>query len=142
MLECDSQIRERAVWALMEMNEKFASPPITKLLEDPDPRVRGRAAYALAKLDGTSAPKINKLLDDEDSEVRGYAMLALGTLKEKTAVRRIAESLKDPEPWIQTSAAEALSLLSGEKWTGDTVEAASDWWELHKNDPEYFPPKK
>src|SRR5260221_6120 len=97
-----------------------ATPDLTALAADPDPRIRRRAALAIGRvglLEGSAA--LQPLLTDADPEVRQMAALALGLLADKAAVPALTAALRDTDPRVRGRAAEALGLI------GDAGSAAA-----------------
>ena len=88
------------------------TPDLTKLVLDPDPRIRRRAALAVGRVglpDGAAA--VQPLLTDADPDVRQMAAFALGLLADKTAVPALTTALQDADARVRGRAAEALGLI-------------------------------
>lgn len=83
------------------------------LLQDPEARVRRRAALAAGRVRLPAAiPPLATLLEgDQDSEVRQMAAFALGLIGDAAAAAALTTALADPDPTIQGRAAEALGLI-------------------------------
>jgi cyclophilin family peptidyl-prolyl cis-trans isomerase/HEAT repeat protein len=100
-----------------------ASPPpsdLVRLLEDPEARVRRRAALAVGRVglpDGVDS--LGKLLTDPDVEVRQMAAFALGLIRNVAARPLLLGALRDSDPLTQGRAAEALGLI------GDRADASA-----------------
>ena len=57
-----------------------AIPHFIQALDDPEPRVREKAAFSLSQFRSSASnavPALERLVDDEDAEVRWHADLAL-----------------------------------------------------------------
>jgi HEAT repeat protein/cyclophilin family peptidyl-prolyl cis-trans isomerase len=102
----------------------IAPPPPTdliRLLEDPEGRVRRRAALAVGRAglaDGIDP--LGKLLTDPDAEVRQMAAFALGLIRNSAARPLLSTALRDPDPLTQGRAAEALGLI-GDRADADAI---------------------
>jgi HEAT repeat protein/cyclophilin family peptidyl-prolyl cis-trans isomerase len=96
---------------------------IVALLEDPEARVRRRAALAAGRAGLPEAtPALIALLKDQEFEVRQMAAFALGLLGDRSARVALAEALTDAHPIVQGRAAEALARL-GQQEDGAAVAA-------------------
>jgi cyclophilin family peptidyl-prolyl cis-trans isomerase/HEAT repeat protein len=90
-----------------------AAPDLVRLLEDPEGRVRRRAAQAVGRagLAEGVQPLAAVLAGDRDAEVRQMAAFALGLIGQRSAVDPLRAALRDPSPLVQGRAAEALGLI-------------------------------
>jgi cyclophilin family peptidyl-prolyl cis-trans isomerase/HEAT repeat protein len=89
-----------------------APPDLLKLLVDPEPRIRRRAALAVGRVglpDGVEP--LQSTLTDTDPDVRQMAAFAVGLLADKRAVPALTTALQDQEPRVRGRAAEALGLI-------------------------------
>jgi len=96
-------------------------PDLTRLLTDPEARVRRRAALAIGHVglaDGVQ-PLI-ALLGDSDAEVKQMAAFALGLIGDRRARDPLVAALDDPSPLVSGSAAEALGLI-GDASSADAI---------------------
>ena len=91
-------------------------PDLLKLLDDPEARVRRRAALALGRVGLPEAVTgLSQLLaTDPEAEVRQMAAFALGLIGDRTAVDALRSALADMSPIVQGRAAEALGLIGDE----------------------------
>jgi HEAT repeat protein len=83
-------------------------------LKDPAPRVRARAAIALADGDG-GKERLDELLatvDDDDDEVRQLALTALGEIGDARAVPRLLRAAEDERPAMRYQAVIALASIA------------------------------
>ncbi len=88
------------------------APDLLRLLEDPDARVRRRAALAVGRIRlAEGVPALVRLLDDPEAEVRQMAAFALGLVGDRSAGAGLLRALTDPAPLVQGRAAEALGRL-------------------------------
>ena len=76
-------VRREASTALSRMGPA-AVDPLIEVLDNPDWRVRGAAAWALGNLNDEKAiPSLEKLLDDESGYVKSGAQSAIATIQRK-----------------------------------------------------------
>lgn len=76
-------VRREASTALSRMGPA-AVDPLIEVLDNPDWRVRGAAAWALGNLNDEKAiPALEKLLDDESGYVKSGAQSAIATIQRK-----------------------------------------------------------
>jgi cyclophilin family peptidyl-prolyl cis-trans isomerase/HEAT repeat protein len=89
-------------------------PDLIRLLEDPEARVRRRAAIAAGRVGLPEAvpPLIRLLQTDADPEVRQMAAFGLGLIGDQSAVEPLRAAVADPLPLVAGRAAEALGLLN------------------------------
>ncbi len=84
------------------------------------PSVRLRSSAALGKKPGNFLPEVLKLLASDNRDARYGACEALGALATRAdaAAPQLRALLKDPDPWLQCRAAEALPYLGAEARKG------------------------
>ncbi len=84
------------------------------------PAVRLRSATALGKKQGNFLPDVLKLLASNNRDARYGACAALAALgpRADAAAPQLRAALKDPDPWLQSLAAEALPHLGPEARKG------------------------
>jgi HEAT repeat protein len=103
------------------------------LLADPHPRVRKRAAEAIAR--ATSPPCVEYLaktaLKHPLKFVRMHAAGALGTIGVKSAAAALISSLADPDPEVRAAACEALAKI-------DATESTARLAVLAERDPAWL----
>lgn len=117
-----SEVRARAV------------PLLVKLLEDPEPRVRGAAAVALGDLEANDAlPALLMAVEDDASHVRQMAINALGEIGDVRALSRLRRALSDPRPEVRYQSVIAFARIADREGGVDVsevddalFEAASD----------------
>ena len=125
-------IRERAIEAMALLADERSIEPLVRLLQDPDPGVAWRAAYALEKIPGTA--QVDALIaacDSEETMLRRAAVRSLGRLEATTAVDRIVAVSTGPhDDWqLDVRIADALGRI-GE----DTPEVLSSMSDLLGSD--------
>jgi cyclophilin family peptidyl-prolyl cis-trans isomerase/HEAT repeat protein len=103
----------------------IVAPPqpsdLIRLLEDPQARVRRRAALALGRVGLREAvAPLGMRLADEDQEVRQMAVFALGLIRDAAARPQLLPLLDDANPVVQGRAAEALGAI-GDRADGAAV---------------------
>jgi cyclophilin family peptidyl-prolyl cis-trans isomerase/HEAT repeat protein len=88
-----------------------ASPDLARLVTDPEPQVRRRAAIAIGRVGlKEGIPALTSALADPDVEVRQAAAFALGLIGDPSAAPALVPLLADAEPRVRGRAAEALGL--------------------------------
>jgi hypothetical protein len=80
------------------------------------PAVRKRSAEALGRREGDFVPTLLKMLDGSSRDARYGACEALGRIgpRADAAAPRLRALLKDPDPWVQSLAAQTLAELGPE----------------------------
>jgi len=104
-------------WILQLEDErqlKGGGGDLLALLQDPESRVRRRAALASGRVRLPDAvPGLITLLEsDKDFEVRQMAAFAMGLIGDPSAAPALTAALADSDPTIQGRAAEALGLIA------------------------------
>ena len=87
---------------------------LLQALDQPEPRVRQEACYALGQLANTETvvDLVARLADDDHEAVRAAAAEALGWLRQASAVPQLIRSfLEDPDDDVRTRAAAALGSI-------------------------------
>ncbi len=98
-----------------------APSDLVRLLNDPEARVRRRAALAVGRVGlAAGVEPLIPLLADADVEVRQMAVFALGLIAHASARPALLKALDDPEPIVQGRAAEALGQI-GDRADADAV---------------------
>ncbi|HUF90220.1 MAG TPA: peptidylprolyl isomerase [Gemmatimonadota bacterium] len=89
--------------------------PLIRALEDPDPVVRARAAFALGSVQDVAAvPALLATLGDPDARVRADAAFALGQTADSTAERALLEALgSEADPDVRAELLDALGRTGG-----------------------------
>jgi cyclophilin family peptidyl-prolyl cis-trans isomerase/HEAT repeat protein len=98
---------------LLEDWRSSGAGELERLLRDPDPTVRRRAALAAGRVgDAALVPALVELMNDPEAEIRQMAAFALGLVGEKgVALERLLAALGDNEAVVRARAAEALGRL-------------------------------
>ena len=89
------------------------APDLVQFLDDPEGRVRRRAAQAVGRVGLAEGvpPLAAALAGDRDAEVREMAAFAMGLIGHRSAVEPLRTALRDPSMLVQGRAAEALGLV-------------------------------
>jgi len=120
--DSDADVRIAAAKALGDMAETNkssptaraldqAGAPLTRLLNDLDPRVREEGAVSLGKIGDSLAwsPLVSRLSNDIEPAVRAEAAISLGKIKAASAIEALICSLKnDGDSGVRSSTADAL----------------------------------
>ncbi|MHB9131300.1 MAG: HEAT repeat domain-containing protein [Armatimonadota bacterium] len=115
----------RVVWYLNGgVPEQIDPAPLAKALNDAKPKVRSRAADALAATrDDRAVPAlIERLQKDDAPEVREHIALALGIIGDPQAVDALIAASKDTVEWSRSAAVWALGQI-GDPRAFDTLVA-------------------
>jgi HEAT repeat protein len=96
--------------------EKRTTEQLLAGLASWSPFVRKRSAAALGKREGNHVPVLLTMLAGQNRDARYGAVEALGALgpRADAAAPQLRAALKDPDPWIQGLAAEAIPMLGPE----------------------------
>ena len=87
-------------------------PDLSKLVADPEARIRRRAALAIGRVRlAEGIPPLTGALADADPEVRQTAAYALGLIGVESAAAALTPLLTDPVPMVRGRAAQALGLI-------------------------------
>jgi HEAT repeat protein len=112
------EIRQAAVGALGRLDpDTRAFAALHRALKDPDPRLRGSAAFAVSRLSASARPAVadlgQMLLDDRAEEVRRAAAEGLARLgpEAKLALPSLVKALGDKDVDMRRQVALALSKL-------------------------------
>jgi hypothetical protein len=89
------------------------TPDLTRLVTDPQPRVRRRAAMAIGRVGLADGIKpLTATLADADPEVREMAAFGLGLIGDVSAAPALVAALADSSPVVRGRAAEALGQIN------------------------------
>jgi hypothetical protein len=96
---------------------------LIKGLKSWSPIVRRRSAEAIGKRGGNFTPKLLEMLSGSDRHARYGATVALGHLGKDAAAAlpNLRALLKNPDPWLQSLAAEALTRLGDKDSVGEII---------------------
>ncbi|MBV6459117.1 MAG: hypothetical protein HONBIEJF_02258 [Fimbriimonadaceae bacterium] len=122
----DVEERESAIAEVADRNYLLATDEVIKSLHDPSPRVRRRAATALAKLGrGDAARALIHQLEDHPDLVEEETVLALGEIADRDAVPYLVKLLDSPRTAIRRASARALGTIGDTSAVGALCAAAS-----------------
>jgi len=101
------------------------------------PTVRKRSAAELGKRQGEFVPALMKLLASSNADARYGACEALGALgpKADAAAPQLRAALKDPDPWLESLAAEALPMLGAKVRTESVSDLLAMTLRTNPGDP-------
>ncbi|MBD2740177.1 HEAT repeat domain-containing protein [Coleofasciculus sp. FACHB-1120] len=123
----DSQVRERAIYALGLIGSEIAIPALLEAVRDKDACIRMRAASALYRIGDESAIFILlQALKDKDSHVRRRAAEALEDTRSEVAIPALLEALKDKNYGVRMCATSALGNIGSEIAIPALLEALKD----------------
>ncbi len=104
------------------------TPDLVALLNDPDPRLRRRAALAVGRVGLADGVKpLSATLADADADVRQTAAFGLGLIGDASASPALITALADPAPLVRGRAAEALGLIGAKDAAAAVGKVASDY---------------
>lgn len=105
------EIKKAAAWSLGEIGDERAIEPLVKALQDFWPDVRSAAVEAQAKIGAPAIALLLQMLQDEDPEVRVKAAWALRKIADAKAVPPLIQALTDEAFDVRRTAATALDAL-------------------------------
>jgi HEAT repeat protein len=95
--DAEDRVRETAVWAIGQLEDRSSLDILGAATTDRSPRVRGTAAWAIGQLDESGAkapPGLLRLLNDPDADTRLKAAWAMGQIEDATALPVLRDALK------------------------------------------------
>lgn len=120
-------VRDRAAWALGEIEDPTAVEPLLKALQDSEAGVRARAAWALGEIENpTAVTGLLAALADGDASVREKSVWALGEIESELAVEGLLPLLGDANPKVRRQVAWALGELEGPAAVPGLLQALAD----------------
>ena len=100
---------------------------LIQALQDPDAKVRQRAAYALGDIRTETAVRgLIQALQDADADVRRSVAYALGKIGTETAVPALIQALQHSDAVVRRSAAYALGKIGTETAVRALIQALQD----------------
>jgi HEAT repeat protein/cytochrome c-type biogenesis protein CcmH/NrfG len=111
--ERDGDLRMRALTGAGAVAPDTLAPRFQVLATGAESRLRGTAAWSLARMGGRRVvPMLRALLGEGDRSVRAFAALGLGRARERAAAPALRALLADdPDPSVRACAAWALGRL-------------------------------
>ena len=106
----ESNVRESAAGALVEIGEALKVEPLVQGLKDKDPDIRESAAKALCEIGEPAVEPLLRLLGDQDPDIRESAAKALCEIGEP-AVEPLILSLWDDEEDVLKTVSEILDKI-------------------------------
>lgn len=115
--ERDGDLRMRALTGAGAVAPEALAPRFQVLATGSESRLRGTAAWSLARMGGRRVvPMLRALLGEGDRSVRAFAALGLGRERERAAAPALRGLLADdPDPSVRACAAWALGRLGMEE---------------------------
>lgn len=121
------EVRDRAAWALGEIEDPRATAPLLDALRTGDARLRTRAIRALGEIeDPTAVDGLVAALGNSDAKVREQAVWALGEIESDRAVPGLLPLLNDDDAAIRRKVAWALGEIESELAVDALVMALAD----------------
>jgi peptidylprolyl isomerase len=123
----DGLLHRPDLQAIVDLQVARNGSALTVRLRDPDPAVRGRAAFALASVQDTAAvPALLAALGDPDDRVRADAAFALGQTADSAAAPALLAALAaDRNEVVRLRLYEALGKTGGTASLAKLVEGAT-----------------
>jgi HEAT repeat protein len=109
--------RERAAWAIGELNYKPGIPALEKGAQHKGLLIRSASINSLARMRPASAlPTLaNAAANDPILQIRQHATIALGLLRSDKAIDPLVKLSQDPLPEIRGASALAMAMLQSKK---------------------------
>lgn len=107
----DPMTRKHSVYLLGQERDPGSIDTCIQAISDPEKAVRAQAARALAAIGEPAAGRLITLLNDPDWKVRYRAAEALGTMKSRTSVPYLIKRLSDEKDHVRYMAAKSLGLI-------------------------------
>ncbi|HTY15850.1 MAG TPA: HEAT repeat domain-containing protein [Methanoregulaceae archaeon] len=104
----NDDVRWKAAIALGDIGDPKAVIPLAGLLDDTDPYVRGRAAYALSAIGQPAVSELVRVLDRGTTNARPSAVAALGRINDPRAIAPLIRALSDDDERVRSEALVAL----------------------------------
>jgi HEAT repeat protein len=113
--------------ALRRLGDASALPALSDALDDPDPRVRARAARACGAIgDERAVPALADCLDDTESRVRRDAAAALAAIGTERALSPLLGAVTDANDEVRYAAVMALGSYQGPEAIDPLITALDD----------------
>jgi|GEM_PF-5326292 len=107
--------RQKAAWALGELEDKNGVDALIQQLSDQDPGARGMAAWALGEIkDLRAVPALLNALTDPDAYDKERIVIALGELEDTRATSSLITILNEEALPLQEAAAWALGEIKSQ----------------------------
>ena len=140
----NASVRALAMRTLGRVGDERVVAPLSEGLNDPNPKVRAEAAYALSRIDFAHIKVDRKIIakvehnlksvltSDESVDVRINAAEALGQFKDKSVLFALISALKDKDFAVRFQAEKSLVKLTGRTFYGNPARWL-EWLEKTKN---------
>lgn len=122
----DSEFRIVGAAAMERFGDESILPELEAAFEDPDARVRARAARAYGQCEGVSAEPIEGLLSDERSLVRQAAAQTLGSIGGSTALEVLVSAMGASDSRLRLVAARQLGQFDQQRSVRVLIRALTD----------------
>jgi HEAT repeat protein len=109
--EIANTVRISTAGVLERMGREEGLPFLLAMIMSPEPQDRVEAVNVLSAMWTKDYDMLLPLLGDSDAHVRERAAWALGQLRYPRAIPAVRKLLKDPDPEVRNSAAQALEKL-------------------------------
>ena len=107
-----AEVRDRAAWALGELEDPSAIPGLLTALKDTDTELRSKAAWALGEIEDARAVQgLVQALKDSHWEVRKMAAWALGEIEDISAIEPLQAARYDANVEVREAVVHALREL-------------------------------
>ena len=104
-------IRLHAASILGAINDKKAIKPLILTLSDNNKLVRREASTSLSRMGPDAVDPLIDVLDDPDWRVRGAAAWALGNLNDERAIPALEKFLDDESGYVKSGAQSAIDTI-------------------------------
>lgn len=119
-------VQDASIQSLISIGGEVTAYMVTPLLRDEIPFIRNAAIVILRALGQVSIPCLYGLLNDKDDDIRKFALDLLGEIREGVPFERIIPLLKDQNPNVRASAANALGMIGQRECIPYLIEGIHD----------------
>ena len=125
--DANKMVRSAALSALATRGDAVNIAAVSKLLQDPDLDVQGKAVDMMIQMEHPDTVKyLADALKDESEYARRAAVEVLNELGDPDSVKELFSVLKDDDWWVRSRAGDALAEIGGPKVVDAVVSLIKD----------------